>query len=165
MLWSANCKILNLNHKRNWQRVNRFSRYRIWGAKSGVVADVSRLLGCPGSLGMLGPEDGGTRSSLEPLSCNVDPNSVISLWLYQMLVTEHLTNVARNGTNFWISYFDFYWIKSQGGEVLRRTLFRPALHLWNVTPLSIDEPTAFTNGHGVTSKKNCTFSFPLCSAQ
>ena len=51
------------------------------------------------------------RSSLEPLSCNVAPNSVISLWRCQMLMTEHLTNVVRTRTNFWIS---FYWIKSQG---------------------------------------------------
>jgi len=36
--------------------------------------------------------------------------------------------------------------------MLRRTLSRPALRLWNVTPLPIDELTAFTNGHGVTSK-------------
>ena len=54
------------------------------------------------------------RSSLEPLSCNVASNSVISLWRCQMLMTEHLTSVVRTRTNFWISNFNLYWIKSQG---------------------------------------------------
>jgi hypothetical protein len=106
------CKLQKLNHKRDWQRVNRFHFYQVWGAKRVLLMfhvfwDVQEVLEC------LVHRMKAVRSSLEPLSCNLVLNSFISLWRCQMLMSEHVTNVAVIRTNFWISYFKLDWIKSE----------------------------------------------------